>query len=80
MIPNTGNNTAVIKKAAIAAAVLLPAFCPKNGGKIKFPAPKNIEKSIKLTINNCLLVNFITFSSHKKTALTKDDLTIVVPP
>ena len=53
-----GKPTAVIRNPAIATQVLFPADCPKNGGKIKFPAPKNNEKSIKLTNNKSFLDKF----------------------
>ena len=47
--PSTGNPTAVIKNPNIVIQVAFPADCPRKGGNIKFPAPKNNEKSIKLT-------------------------------
>ena len=46
--PKIGNPTAVTKNPNIEIQVTFPADCPKNGGNIKFPAPKNNEKSIKL--------------------------------
>ena len=60
--PNTGNTTAVNKKPAIAVNVCSPAFCPMNGGKIKFPAQKNSENNIKLITTIFFLFNFISFS------------------
>ena len=62
MTPSTGNTTAVNKKPAIAVNVCSPAFYPKNGGKIKFPAPKNSENNIKLITTIFFLFNFISFS------------------
>ena len=53
--PSTGNPTAVTKNPKIVTQVALPAACPKNGGKIKFPAPKNNENNIKLTNNKSFL-------------------------
>ena len=47
--PSTGSTTAVMRKPAMAAGAAEPAFCPRKGGKIRFPAPKNRENSIKLT-------------------------------
>ena len=41
IMPSTGSITAVIRKPHMAINVDDPALCPKNGGKIKFPAPKN---------------------------------------
>ncbi len=61
MTPNTGNTTAVNKKPAIAVNVCSPAFCPMNGGKIKFPAQKNSENNIKLITTIFFLFNFISF-------------------
>lgn len=61
--PNTGNTTAVNKKPAIAVNVCSPAFCPMNGGKIKFPAQKNSENNIKRITTIFFLFNFIFFSS-----------------
>ena len=38
----------------------------KNGGKIKLPAPKNRENSIKLMVTICFRVNFITLPPKNK--------------
>ena len=61
MTPRTGRITAVIRKAAMAKGIFSPAFCPRNGGKIRFPAPKNRENSIKLIRTIFFLLSFITF-------------------
>lgn len=53
--PSTGNPTAVTKNPKIVIQVAFPAACPKKGGKIKFPAPKNSENNIKLTNNKSFL-------------------------
>ena len=58
-IPKIGNKTAVKQKATIAIEVWFPARLPKNGGNIKFPAPKNIEKSVSPTTKK--LLNDISF-------------------
>ena len=44
--PNTGRHTALKAKPKNAGTMLLPAILPRNGGKIKFPAPKNIENNV----------------------------------
>lgn len=68
----TGNATAVIRKVAIANGVLSPAFCPKNGGKIRFPAPKKRENNIKLTSKICFFCSFIdNLLKIKKIALER---------
>ena len=43
---NKGKKTAVKINPAMAAIKWLPDSMPRKGGKIKFPAPKNKEKSI----------------------------------
>lgn len=37
---SSGRPTAVTIKPAIARGKFAPAFAPKNGGNIRFPAPK----------------------------------------
>ena len=75
--PSTGKATAVIQNPSMANGVLIVAFCPKNGGKIKFPAPKNNENSIKLTRINWVFVNFIIITPYKqKIILNKGRLDI----
>lgn len=72
--PNTGNTTAVNKKLAIAVNVCSPAFCPMNGGKIKFPAQKNSENNIKRITTIFFLFNFIFFlPAHKKRFIPKHE-------
>ena len=61
--PKIGKPTAVIKNAPNAIHTLSPADCPKNGGNIKFPAPKNSEKSISPTNNKSFLDNFFILFS-----------------
>ena len=63
MTPRTGRITAVIRKAAMAKGIFSPAFCPRNGGKIRFPAPKNRENSIKLIQDHFFLTQFHNISS-----------------
>ena len=50
--PITGNKTAVTQNANKEINVKVPAWLPKSGGKIKFPAPKNKPNSITLTCKN----------------------------
>ena len=54
----------------------LPERTPKYGGKIKFPAPKNIAKSAKPNVNisTMLFFLFIIFSllKNKKTKIPKN--------
>ena len=58
--PSTGSTTAVARKPSMAGRVWLPAFCPRKGGKMRFPAPKNRENSIKLTSSILFLLNFMS--------------------
>ena len=58
--PSTGSTTAVARKPSMATGVWLPAFCPRKGGKIRFPAPKNRENSIKLTSSILFLLSFMS--------------------
>ena len=55
-----GSTTAVARKPSMAGRVWLPAFCPRKGGKIRFPAPKNRENSIKLTSSILFLLSFMS--------------------
>lgn len=48
MMPKIGIRTAVIAKPTVINSQSFPEAKPKKGGKIKFPAPKNSEKSAKL--------------------------------
>ena len=45
--PKKGEIIPVVKKPAIAENHSLPDFKPIKGGKIKFPAPKNMAKRAK---------------------------------
>ena len=45
--PVKGKPTPLMQKPKIAISILSPACCPKMGGKIKLPAPKKKENSIK---------------------------------
>ena len=70
--PNTGNTTAVNKKPAIAVNVCSPAFCPMNGGKIKFPAQKNSENNIKR-----ITTIFFFLPAHKKRFIPKHETNLI---
>lgn len=59
--PNNGSKIAVMEKNIIVENIDSPAIFPVIGGKIKFPEPKNREKSIKLTIRNCLVVSLFIY-------------------
>lgn len=48
-MPSTGNPTPAKKNPAIAGMADVPACTPRSGGKMRFPAPKNIEKSVAPT-------------------------------
>src|SRR5699024_10987044 len=54
-IAKIGSNTPVIRNPVIAGAKLVPDSNPSKGGKIKFPAPKNKEKSINPENNTFFL-------------------------
>ena len=56
--PNIGKITAVAISPSIAKGVWVPACIPSIGGKMRLPAPKNIEKSIKPITMLCFRVNF----------------------
>ena len=45
----TGSSTPPIKKPVIAGVKAVPAWAPITGGKIRFPAPKNIENRVSDT-------------------------------
>ena len=59
IIPNMGIATAVITKPMVTKNQSGPALNPKNGGNIKFPAPKNIENNAKPVIS----MSFVLFMS-----------------
>ena len=46
-IPKIGIITAAAMNPVATKSQSFPAFNPKNGGNIKFPAPKNIENNAK---------------------------------
>ena len=54
----SGSPTPVTRNPAAACHIFLPAICPIDTGKIRFPAPKNIPKSILATKIVSLNVNF----------------------
>ena len=49
--PRIGRPTAETMKPMAAGMVAEPACAPTNGGKIRLPAPKNIEKKVKVITN-----------------------------
>lgn len=60
IIANIGTMTEVQINPRRAKGVLAAACTPKKGAKIKFPAPKNIEKSMRPT-QNILLKGILFF-------------------
>ena len=44
--PSTGNPMAVMANPTMAIQVSVPACAPINGGKIRFPAPKNRQNKV----------------------------------
>ena len=46
MIEMTGESDTPMRKPIIAGVTLVPADAPMIGGKIRLPAPKNMEKSV----------------------------------
>ena len=82
-IPSTGKPTAVIKKPISAGRLCVPAFCPRKGGKIRLPAPKNIENNVRLSRIRFFLEHFFIKLSFlfdpRKNRPTKDGLTAVPP-
>ena len=66
---------------AAALTVLLPAFCPKKGGKIKFPAPKKSEKSMKLMSSIFFRSSFMgcILPAHDKLVKNKEKTYADVP-
>src|SRR5699024_3366465 len=61
--PRSGSPTPVIRKPAAACHILLPASCPMDTGKIRFPAPKNIPKSMLATHTVSFLLSDLFISS-----------------
>ena len=47
MIEMTGRATPPMRKPIIAGVKLVPADAPMIGGKMRLPAPKNMEKSVR---------------------------------
>ena len=47
MTPRIGKPTAVVRKPRKPVKDAVAASAPSQGGKIRFPAPKNIAKSVK---------------------------------
>ena len=47
MMEMTGSATPPIRKPIIEGAKFVPADAPMIGGKMRLPAPKNIEKSVR---------------------------------
>ena len=61
---SSGKPTPVSKKPIIAGQKFSPAFCSSIGGKIKLPAPKNKENSIRPVKKTCFFDTvFIVFAS-----------------
>ena len=56
--PAMGRPTALTARPAKAGQRLVPACAPRCGGKIRFPAPKNMENSVKLTKSRLLPESF----------------------
>lgn len=56
--PISGKVTAVSRNPIPAHQILFPALKPSVGGKIKFPAPKNMENIVNPTANISRVVNF----------------------
>ena len=47
--PSTGKPIALRIKPAMAGQVFVPACAPRKGGKIRLPAPKNMENNVNPT-------------------------------
>ena len=64
--PRKGETMPVVKNPATAASHSSPAFSPINGGKIRFPAPKNIANNAKpkVTAVPTLFFNYIKFENR----------------
>ena len=58
-----GKQTAVMVSPTIARTVLLPACAPRSGGKIRLPAPKNMENSMKPIVIVCRNPSFCIIAS-----------------
>ena len=53
-----------MRKPAAACQIWLPAICPMDTGKIRFPAPKNMPNSMLATNMVSLKVSFFIISTH----------------
>ena len=58
IIPNSGSPIPVIKNPNMDQFHLCPASNPKNGGNIRFPAPKNMENNAAPNISASLFFFF----------------------
>ena len=57
VMPRSGRPTPVVRKPSIASGVLVPAACPRAGGKIRLPAPKKMENIMKPMVSSSLFLN-----------------------
>ena len=72
--PAMGRPTALTARPAKAGQRFTPACAPRCGGKIRFPAPKNMENSVKLTKSRLLPESFcIGQTPHFFLSCIKDD-------
>ena len=74
-MPKRGRPTPLMQKPRVARDKFSPAICPKAGGKIKLPAPKKKENSIKPMgrILAKLKFLFITYSHFRSEAAPLKD-------
>ena len=61
MTPNKGKPIPVNEKAMIAGQKKRPLSCPRLGGNIRFPAPKNIANKVKPIIQVFLFMLLLLF-------------------
>ncbi|CRH65328.1 Uncharacterised protein [Chlamydia trachomatis] len=61
--PNNGKPTPVTIKPIAAGAELFPALAPRNTGKIRFPAPKNMPNNMTATYADSIIVKFLFFGA-----------------
>ena len=54
MMPSTGSPMPAIRKPAVAGTASAPACRPSSGGRIRLPAPKNIENSMPPSTSSCM--------------------------
>ena len=57
--PRIGRPTAEMVKPTSAGTAAWPLNAPTSGGKMRLPAPKNIEKNVTATTNRCLPVSWV---------------------